>query len=63
MRGVGNLVVQKYGGTSVADADRIKAVAEQLSPSIGINANSNHALVRFGVAYEFPVIGSRTKTQ
>ena len=30
MRGVGNLVVQKYGGTSVADADRIKAVAEHI---------------------------------
>jgi aspartate kinase len=30
VRGVGNLVVQKYGGTSVADADRIKAVAEHI---------------------------------
>ena len=30
MRGVGNLLVQKYGGTSVADADRIKAVAEHI---------------------------------
>jgi aspartate kinase len=30
VRGVGNLLVQKYGGTSVADADRIKAVAEHI---------------------------------
>ncbi|HEY4400907.1 MAG TPA: aspartate kinase [Acidimicrobiia bacterium] len=27
---MGNLLVQKYGGTSVADADRIKAVAEHI---------------------------------
>jgi aspartate kinase len=30
VRGVGNLLVQKYGGTSVADADRIKAVADHI---------------------------------
>jgi hypothetical protein len=32
-------------------------VTFRLSPSIGINGNSNRALIRFGVAYEFPVIG------
>jgi hypothetical protein len=38
-------------------------VTFRLSPSIGINANSNRALIRLGVAYEFPVIGSRTLAQ
>ncbi|MEA2162251.1 MAG: hypothetical protein QOK37_378 [Thermoanaerobaculia bacterium] len=38
-------------------------VTLRLSPSIGINANSNRALVRFGIAYEFPVIPSRTIAQ
>jgi len=34
-------------------------VTFRLSPSIGLNGNSNRALIRFGVSYEFPVIGSR----
>jgi hypothetical protein len=34
-------------------------VTFRLSPSFGINGNSNRALVRFGVSYELPVIGSR----
>src|SRR3954471_18596522 len=32
-------------------------VTFRLSPSFGINGNSSRALVRFGVSYEFPVIG------
>jgi hypothetical protein len=32
----------------------------RFSPSIGINGNSNRTLLRFGVAYEFPVIGARS---
>jgi len=36
-------------------------VTFRLSPSFGINGNSNRALIRFGVAYEFPVIASRMK--
>ncbi len=32
-------------------------VTFRFSPSIGINANSNRALVRFGVSYEIPAIG------
>ncbi len=31
----------------------------KFSPSIGLNANSNRALVRFGVSYEIPAIGQR----
>ena len=31
----------------------------KLSPSFGINSNSNRALVRFGVSYEIPMFGSR----
>ncbi|HQO03964.1 MAG TPA: aspartate kinase, partial [Spirochaetota bacterium] len=29
------VIVQKYGGTSVADADRIKAVAERIKSYVG----------------------------
>ncbi|HEX3070660.1 MAG TPA: hypothetical protein VHX14_18980 [Thermoanaerobaculia bacterium] len=35
-------------------------VTFRFSPSFGINGNSNRALIRFGVAYEFPVIGARS---
>ena len=35
-------------------------VTFRFSPSFGINGNSNRSLVRFGVAYEFPVIGARS---
>jgi len=34
-------------------------VTFKLSPSFGINSNSNRALVRFGVSYEIPMFGSR----
>jgi hypothetical protein len=34
-------------------------VTFRLSPSFGINSNSNRALVRFGVSYEIPMFGSR----
>lgn len=38
-------------------------VTFRFSPSFGINANSNRALVRFGIAYEMPLFGSRTTTR
>jgi len=34
-------------------------VTFKLSPSFGINSNSNRALVRFGVSYEIPMFASR----
>jgi hypothetical protein len=38
-------------------------VTFRLSPSFGLNANSNRALVRFGIAYEFPFTRTRINTQ
>jgi len=38
------VIVQKYGGTSVADADRIKAVAERIKGYAGNGSHSLHIL-------------------
>jgi hypothetical protein len=38
-------------------------VTFRFSPSFGINGNSNRALVRFGVAYEFTTFSSRMNAQ
>lgn len=66
--GLGELHQVTLSGTSHYIAPVVawslpNGVTFRLSPSIGINHNANRALIRFGVAYEFPVIHSRTLAQ
>jgi hypothetical protein len=62
--GLGEWGQVKLAGTSHYVAPAVawnlpNGVTFKLSPSFGINSNSNRALVRFGVSYEIPLFGSR----
>jgi hypothetical protein len=62
--GLGEWREVKLAGTSHYVAPSVawnlpNGVTFRLSPSFGINSNSNRALVRFGVSYEIPMFTSR----